>query len=367
MRIFVPSAAEVLTDHRGHGEGLIAWQLLSRLAQRGHAIVACAREVDIRGDAPFEAVELGRGPLESLEPLRIGRRARAVFAAHGAFDLVHWIFPPDFDEIRSPSADVPFVYGPHSLSWPENGARRGFRPGDLARGAVRPMLRRSSGGALASASLLLHSTPQAAAELPRGPHRLLPFGVDAALFSPTSPPEVRSVLVVGSLEPVKHVDVVIRALALLPEDVTLTIAGSGSEEAKLRELAAAHGVERRVSWLGDVDHARVPELMHEASVVCSAAVGEPFGMTILEAMASARPVVAVDRGGPAFLVERDGGSLVQPGDDAGLAAALARVLDDRGLMESMGAHNRARVERELTWDRVLDRLEQLYEEARCAS
>src|SRR5204862_7357867 len=70
LRVLVPSASALLTDHRPHGEGLIAWDVFSGLAARGHELVVCAREAALRSSPPFEVVETGRASRwESVEPL----------------------------------------------------------------------------------------------------------------------------------------------------------------------------------------------------------------------------------------------------------------------------------------------------------
>lgn len=371
MRIFVPSAASLLTDHRPHGEGLIAFHLLSGLAARGHEIVACAREVDLRRSPAFEAVAIGRrSRLESLEPLAQSRAVARVLERYGgprAFDVAHWIFPPDFDEIAAPASDeLPFVYGPHALSWPAS--RRRFLPGDAIRLLVRPVLSRRSRKALASARLLLFAVPDAARSpfpVAAGPRaHVLPFGVSAERFRSVPMPERPTIAFVGSLEPIKRLDIVLDALARMERrDALLLVAGTGSQEQAYRDLARSLGVDGRVTWLGAVPHEDMPGLLAGVSVVCSAAIGEPYGMSLLEGMAAGRAIVAVDAGGPRFLVDEAGGRLVWPADADQVARALEGVLADPAALAGMGAWNRARVERELSWDRVVDRLEELYAEA----
>ena len=82
--------------------------------------------------------------------------------------------------------------------------------------------------------------------------------------------------------------------------------------------------------------------MQSCDVYCLPSFGEPFGMTALEAMACARPVVATDAGGLRHLVAERGGRKVPPGDADALAAALREVLADPELRRAMGEHNRRR-------------------------
>ena len=368
LRIFYPSAAELLTDYRPHGEGLIAWNLLSRLAARGHHVVACVGALDVSGPVPFEVVEVGRRQrFESLEPFARLRVVEDVFRQRGgarAFDAAHWLFPPNRDEIAFASAgELPFFYGPHSPAWPE-GSGRQRRLGDVVRVLVRPLLRRRYRSTLRAATAVFVSVPEAARELPRDVAsrvQVIPFGVDAERFTPTSLPPAASALYVGSLARRKGVRTLLQALARLDPCPRLVIAGTGPELEPLRRLAGELGLDHCVDWLGSVPHENVPELLHQTWLLCVPSIGEPFGMVILEAMASGRAVVAGDGPGPRFLVDAGrGGLLVGGGDVDALARALRELLADPARIEAMGRHNRAKVERDLSWQRVVGRLETAY-------
>ena len=89
---------------------------------------------------------------------------------------------------------------------------------------------------------------------------------------------------------------------------------------------------------------------------------EPFGMVALEAMASAKPVVAARHGGLAEIVlHNETGLLFEPNDAQALAAALARLINDKALRESMGAAGRMRFERYFSLSRYVSSFERLYE------
>ena len=100
--------------------------------------------------------------------------------------------------------------------------------------------------------------------------------------------------------------------------------------------------------------------MRSHALYCMASHGEPFGMTLLEAMASGVPVVTTDAGGPPYFVHRDGGRVVPMREPARLAEALIEVLSDREEQRRMGHANRQRIEREFDWSRQLDRMESVY-------
>ncbi len=370
LRVFVASGAELLTDHATHGEGLIAWETFSALARRGHELVVCARRVDLASESPFEVIEVGRTlRWESLEPLAYARRVRRLFEQRGgarAFDAVHWLFPQD-PLCFVPPKGVTFVVGPRLPSWRDDSRQaRPRRPGDAVRLLASPAFAAQRRRALGRAHVLV-SIPSALDELPagvRGRARTQPFGVDDRVFRPTPLPATPTILFVGRLDPQKRIRALVEAFAdvvrVLPE-ARLVVAGDGPERGAVEELCASHDVRDAVELLGAVPHADVAALFERSSVLCLPSVGEPFGMVVLEAMASGRAVVAVAAGGPGWLVDPGrGGALVAHGTPAELADALVEVLRDPSRPAELGAHNRRKVESELSVVRVAESLERAY-------
>src|SRR5262249_4022190 len=125
----------------------------------------------------------------------------------------------------------------------------------------------------------------------------------------------------------------------------LQLVGSGPEERKLRELAVELGVDDSVELPGYLEGADLTNAYHQATVFAlPTSLQEGFPLSILEAMAAGLPVVTTPARGPAdHLVEGRNALLVPAGDDAGLAAALLRLLNDADLRREMGAANREKV------------------------
>jgi glycosyltransferase involved in cell wall biosynthesis len=105
--------------------------------------------------------------------------------------------------------------------------------------------------------------------------------------------------------------------------------------------------------LGFVPHEELGELYDRAALVVCPSYREGLPLCVLEAMAHGKPVVASAVGGIPELVE-DGvtGLLVEPGDVAGLRAAIERLLADPALRRRLGRGARARVAERCSWDRV---------------
>jgi glycosyltransferase involved in cell wall biosynthesis len=168
-------------------------------------------------------------------------------------------------------------------------------------------------------------------------------GVDPVPARP-DPDRQKVVLMAQRLQPEKHSHVGLRAFAtsgLAASGWTLDIAGDGVERPQLEELAAALGIAPRVRFLGF--RADVPALMDRAAMLLATSPYEHFGLTVLEAMAAALPVVATDSGGHAEMLAEVDGSALFPPDDAGTAARLMRTLaHDSAARHALGAAQRAR-------------------------
>jgi glycosyltransferase involved in cell wall biosynthesis len=184
--------------------------------------------------------------------------------------------------------------------------------------------------------------------------------------------------VVGQLSPWKGQDTAIEALKLLCEegiDAHLLLVGSAKFVARatrfdnrrylkgLHELVARAGLQERVSWLGERED--VPEIVRALDVLLLPSWEEPFGRSLIEAMALAVPVLATNVGGPAEII-REGreGHLLPPGDAGAWARVIRRLAEDPRLGQEMGQAGRRRVEQAFTLDHHVAAMLDLYERAR---
>jgi glycosyltransferase involved in cell wall biosynthesis len=123
------------------------------------------------------------------------------------------------------------------------------------------------------------------------------------------------------------------------------------ETVRLRRRARELGVADRVVLLGAVERSAMPSWYRSADVLACAPWYEPFGLTPLEAMACARPVVTYAVGGLAESVHHDVTGLhVPPGDVGGLAVALRDVLADPHRRDRYGQAALARARMRYAWD-----------------
>ena len=143
------------------------------------------------------------------------------------------------------------------------------------------------------------------------------------------------------------------------------IAGTGPEESRLRDAARSLGIADRVHFLGNVPHEELPALLAATQVALGTSfANETFGMTLAEASACARPVIATDFGGfPEVVRDGETGLLVPPRDPARLAAAIDAIIGDPAGAAQMGEAGRAFVTAAFAWPTVTERVIAAYEEA----
>jgi glycosyltransferase involved in cell wall biosynthesis len=197
--------------------------------------------------------------------------------------------------------------------------------------------------------------------------RYIPNGVDASRFHPAVSGcdtrdryDIRSdeTLILCPRRLVKkngciHLARAMGMIARAEPGARLLFAGDGPErEALAAELDAA-GCLGRAIFAGNVPGSEMPALYAAADVVAVPSLIEATSISVLEAMATARPVIASNTGGlPALVMDGQTGSLVEPRDEPGLAAAICELLSDPTRRARMGRLARSRVLEKFTWDRI---------------
>ena len=201
-------------------------------------------------------------------------------------------------------------------------------------------------------------------------------GVDPEKFSPApkDPEQIKElnlqdkkvILTVARLDQRKGHDMVLQALANLPEDVVYLIGGRGREEERLRQIAADLGVDHRTHFLGFVPDDDLPTLYNLCDVFVmpnritqgTALEGdiEGFGITFIEAGSCEKPVIAGRSGGAVEAVlDGETGLLVDPESVSEITETIVKCLEDPALSQKLGSQARQRIQRELDWN-ILARL-----------
>lgn len=173
--------------------------------------------------------------------------------------------------------------------------------------------------------------------------------------------ERNRVVMVGRFQEPKRQDIVIRAMARLPQEVSATFVGSGPGVEAMKALARSCGVLERVSFLGD--RRDVAELLevHDIGVLVSDYEGMP--LSVLEYMRAGIPVVASRVGGVSEMI-RNGvsGILLNRNDEQSLAEAIESLRANRTDAEHLGAEARRRFEERFDSRLMTARVRKVYED-----
>lgn len=385
LDMFIAHCSDLLTDYKPHGDGLIAYGFIKSLARRGHNLHVAAQQVALRDPVPDNVTIY---PISTRKPHGISTRLEYMVKVRQLFnrlnrehhfDLIHQLNPVFSGlSLSLVGTKVPIVLGPYVGSWPVD------VDGIIGGSAWKKKMMLLGKDVIASAqqeraSALVLTTMAAADRLPKAERlrdriHIVSHGIDSDLFSPApdwdSPARMRaeqenpSILFFANVWKRKGIFTLLKAYDIIHEklpNVRLVIGGNGPEMPRVRELAAASPASSKIEFIGAKLRTEAPALYRDCSVYCLPSFGEPFGMTALEAMSCARPLVVTDAGGLGHLVRDEGGRRVPVDNPEKLAAALIELLQDPEKRVRMGRFNRALVEKNMKWEVVAEQLEQVYD------
>jgi D-inositol-3-phosphate glycosyltransferase len=364
-------------------------ELAQQLAHSGCEVDIFSRStshdtLEVTALAPgVRVIHLAAGPARYLSPASIYKHLEAFKDALEAFvdrdavtyDLIHshyWLSGLVGEGLKA-SWRIPHVTMFHTLGEVKNRASVAEHETQLriqSEAAIIAGVDRVVCATEAEAKLL-HQLYAADA----GKVAVIPLGVDLDRFRPGDKESARRalglrderiVLFVGRIEPLKGVDILINAAALLESDVDCSVLivggedGSRSQVRRLQELARSRGIEHRVAFVGAVDHETLPLYYNAADVCVVPSHYESFGLVAVEAMASGVPVVASRVGGLAGTV-KDGetGYLIPWLCPEPFAERIELLLDNDPLRQNLGEAAREAVAR-YRWEHVAEAVFGLY-------
>jgi glycosyltransferase involved in cell wall biosynthesis len=174
------------------------------------------------------------------------------------------------------------------------------------------------------------------------------------------------VLFVGRLYYRKGLEILLHSVPTVTQefgDVKFVISGTGfkKKEQSLRDLAKELGIEDYVIFLGYVPDEKLPNLYSASDIFVLPAIYENFPFAILEAQATALPVISTKVGGiPEFLADNENGFLIDPGEPAQLTERVLTLLKDPKLAKEMGEQGRSLIEKKLSWRLITGQVIDLY-------
>ncbi|MFQ6103599.1 MAG: glycosyltransferase family 4 protein [Candidatus Glassbacteria bacterium] len=392
MNILISSASLHFSDFIGAGETQIAYGYASSLARMGHRVTVLSPRVSLSKQVEgLRAIELCPRCLSSSDgghaskkllwwrfSLMALKEAKKILKREG-IDIIHHMKPAYEGKFSLLTRlGPPFVYGPMSLTW-RCCEDRGSEPAGIdfpallkAKLADRLDMhlgKRLYSRTLSEARTILLSSEKLKGHLPESLLRKavrLQYGVDTDVFHPNGYCQsgLPVILFLGLLTARKGIYDLLHAFSILRGrvDARLRLVGEGDTDG-VRALAARLGIDDRTEILGKLPHTDVAKQFRSCALFCLPSHGEPFGMVLLEAMASGKPVVATVGGGVDEIVD-DGvsGILVDQENPAQLAGAMERLLVDRVYRERLGAAAREKAVSVFDWMLMAQKLVSVYEE-----
>jgi D-inositol-3-phosphate glycosyltransferase len=213
---------------------------------------------------------------------------------------------------------------------------------------------------------------------------VIPPGVDTCHFYPIPddeakeyigiPPCERVLLFVGRIEPLKGIDTLLQAIAILCQQglkTCLTVIGGdpivvadteNHEMARLQNLREKFGLDNLVTFIGKRSQDTLPYYYSAADAVVVPSYYESFGMVALEAMACGTPVIASQVGGLAFLVQDGKTGFTVPVDDAQTLAEKLRILITNDALRCRMGEQAAEFAKGYNWDLIAKKMIDVYQE-----
>ncbi len=364
------------------GMNVYVLQLAREFGRRGHLVDVYTRCHDPKDPMIVElgdgarVIHLKAGPFSTAKdsyyehiPEFLGNLCSYQASEDIVYDLIHshyWL-SGRVGMILGRKWRVPHVVTFHTLAKTKMRARAGEKETDLRIG-VEERVARGADGVIVSTEqekqdlISLYRTP--------GPKiRVIPAGVDLGMFKPNDRNVARNdlgidhkkvILYVGRIEPIKGLDNLLEAVALLEDqdDTVLLIVGGkpgdDSELERLKSQARELGIGDKVVFTGAVPQCRLPTYYSAADVFVLPSYTESFGLAALEAMACGTPVVASRVGGlSTFIRNGETGYLIPWRCPEPFAQRLDMLLANPALRDTLGAAARAKA-LEMSWRGVAD-------------
>ncbi|MEK6924313.1 MAG: glycosyltransferase family 4 protein, partial [Candidatus Micrarchaeota archaeon] len=211
--------------------------------------------------------------------------------------------------------------------------------------------------------------------IPRSKITVIRNGIDAKVFKPGSGKSFRRkhgitgrmLLFVGRVIRQKGLDYLVAAMPEIlcaTPDTKLVIIGRGNRLEHVRKRVKKLGLENNVVFPGFVNERELKAALRECDAFVLPSLWEVLPVSILEAMASGKPIVCTDAGGNRELVQNGfNGFVVPKRDPKALAHAVARVLRDEKLRKKMGRNSRRKAVAEFSWNRIAALTIDLYRNA----
>lgn len=334
----------------GHDPTVITAHFTGEDDDKGLRVIRIGQDISLPANGTFANVTFG---------YKMGKKLKRIFDQE-KFDILHIHCPLDpimplwaIKVAKTPIVGTFHTYMKNNLAY------------DVIGESFEPYVNKLSGRIAVSQSALDY-----VAQYFPGDYRIIPNGVDINKFNPKVKPiekfddDLFNILYVGRIDPRKGLKYLLQAFSIVyghTNKVRLIVVGKGllSEYYKMFLLK---DLEDKVFFEGYVAGKEIPHYYTTADVYCSPAThGESFGLVLLEAMASGKPVVASSNEGYKRVLSSQEGILVEPKNVVQLAKAIITLMDGQKKREKMGAAGRKKAKK-YSWENVTKQIVDYYQE-----
>ncbi len=193
----------------------------------------------------------------------------------------------------------------------------------------------------------------------------IPHGVDTEVFSPLKKDthETFNIGCIGNIGENKNQLFILKALSMLPEQITLHLYGNENESYRtlLNNFIEANGLKDRVYFHGFVENKNIPQVLNKLDLFVLPSINEGMPVSLLEAMACGVPVLSSDSGGGAkYILESGGGYIFNGSDFNTLIKNIARLFNDPKEMEMLSKAALKNVANNFSLQKEIANYEELY-------
>lgn len=197
--------------------------------------------------------------------------------------------------------------------------------------------------------------------------RFIQFGIDTRIFFPKeNSQKIYDLISLRSLEPLYDIETLIKAVNIVKKEISeikYAIAGSGSEEEKLKKLTKELNLEKNINFLGRIGHCNLPKILNDSKIYISTALSDSgLSMSTAEAMACGLPVIISDSSdNKLWIKDFKNGFVVPLKNPEALAEKIIYLLKNNKERNIFGKNNRKIIEEKNNYRKEMEKMEKIYE------
>jgi glycosyltransferase involved in cell wall biosynthesis len=210
----------------------------------------------------------------------------------------------------------------------------------------------------------------------KNPIEVVPNGVDINHFSREYPeqelddlkrkfdkkPDDKYLITTSRLVLKNAIDDVVKSLKFFPENIKFIVLGTGPDLKKLQNLAKKIEVEKRIIFLGQINHEEMPKYFKISNIYIRPSLSEGLGSSFLEAMAAGIPVIATSVGGiPDFLRDGETGLFCEVKNPKNIAEKVKILLKNNELRKKIVKNAKEMILRDYDWNLIAEKMRNIFE------